>query len=108
MRPIFVVIPQPVRDGLTRLTPILEFVQIDTLVFERAPQTLDEDVVPPSALAVHGDLYLGLLEDLDKIAARKLAALVGVEDLRSAVALQRLLQSLLNSWGQVKANLNSN
>ena len=69
MRPIFVVIPQLVRNGLTRLTPILAFVQIDTLVFERAPQTLDEDVVPPSALAVHGDLYLGLLEDLDKIAA---------------------------------------
>jgi hypothetical protein len=85
MRPLFVVIAKPGGKVPTRLPSILEVVQIDTLVFERAPETLDEDVVHPSALAVHRDRYPGLLENLSELPTRKLAALVGVEDFRFSV-----------------------
>ena len=95
VRPLFVIIAQPVSDELTRLPSILEIVQIDTLVFERVPETLDEDVVPPSALSVHRDLYPSLPEELGELPTRELAAMIGVEDLRPAIAAQPLLQGLL-------------
>lgn len=36
--------------------------EVDLLVLDRSPQPLDEDVVPPGALAVHADGDLGLGE----------------------------------------------
>jgi hypothetical protein len=41
---------------LARLDEILVRVQVHLLVFHRAPQTLDEDVVTAATLAVHADL----------------------------------------------------
>ena len=49
--------------------------EIDFLVFDRAPQPLDEDVVAPGALAVHADGDARVLERLDDVDRGELAAL---------------------------------
>ena len=41
--------------------------QVDLLVFDGPPQALDEDVVPPGALAVHADLDLAAGQHLDEV-----------------------------------------
>lgn len=45
MRPLGIVKIDPLADDLFGLKPIRQLVQIARLVFERAPQPLDEDVV---------------------------------------------------------------
>src|SRR4029077_10716609 len=68
--------------------------QIHLLVFDAAPQPLDEDVVPPGALAVHADGDPVLDQHASECRAGELAALVGVEDLWLAVAGESVLQRL--------------
>jgi hypothetical protein len=76
--------------------------EVDLLVLHRPPEPLDDIaqrcarsvVVSPGALAVHADRDLGVLQDLDELEAGELRALVGVEDLRPAVAAERLIQGL--------------
>src|SRR6185369_11174207 len=63
--------------------------QVHFLVLDAAPQTFDEHVVPPSALAVHADRNVVVGEH-----ARERRALVGVEDVRLAVTSQSILQGL--------------
>ena len=94
VRSFLVVVPEPGSDGLAGLGPVLEVVQVDTLVLERAPEALDEDVVHPPALAVHRYPYRGLFEYLGEVLAGELAPLVGIEDLRPAVLGQSLRQDL--------------
>jgi hypothetical protein len=69
-------------------------VEIDLLVFEAAPQSLDEDVVHEAALAIHADRDPVTLQDAGEIVAGELAALIGVEDLGPAVPEKRVLESL--------------
>src|SRR5436853_5123277 len=54
-------------------------VEVDLLVFEAAPQPLDEDVVH---VAAHADGDRVALQGVGEIVAGELAALVGIEDLR--------------------------
>jgi len=49
VRSLLVVVSQPSTDDLAGLRPVLESVQVDALVLEGAPETLDEDVVHPDA-----------------------------------------------------------
>ncbi len=37
-------------------------VEVDFLVFDRPPMPLDEDIVPPRAVAIHRDGDFGLLQ----------------------------------------------
>jgi hypothetical protein len=60
------------------------------LVSPGAPHVLDEHVVAPGVTAGHADLDRLALKDGRKRHAGKLAALVGVEDLRRPEAYQRL------------------
>src|SRR6201989_79508 len=69
-------------------------VEVDLLVFETAPQPLDEDVVHAPALAVHADRDAIPLQGAGKIVTGELAALVGIEDFRSAIARERFLECL--------------
>src|SRR5690348_9691424 len=69
-------------EPLTRLSPIAIAMQIHFLVFDRAPQPLDEDVVDPAALAVHADADAGALQDIEPLLGGELRTLIGVEDLR--------------------------
>ena len=49
--------------------------QVDLFVFDGPPQALDEDIVPPRALAIHADLDLAGGQHLDEVGRRELAAL---------------------------------
>ena len=69
-------------------------VEVDLLVFEAAPQPLDEDVVHVAALAVHADRDPVALQGAGEVVAGELAALVGVEDLGPAVPRERFFEGL--------------
>src|SRR5437763_10239064 len=60
--------------------------EVDLLVFEAAPQSLDKNVVHASALAVHADHDPVPFQGAGEVVAGELAALVGIEDLRPAIA----------------------
>ncbi len=83
--------PTNVRPGIARGLVGLE---VDLLVFDRSPESLDQDVVAPASLAVHvyGDLVR--LQHLDELQAGELAALIGIDDLGFAVPRERFLQRL--------------
>lgn len=66
-------------------------VQVDLLVLERAPEPLDEDVVAPAAFPIHADRDAVVLEQPGEVGARKLCALIRVEDRRPAIAGDGLL-----------------
>jgi len=66
-------------------------VQVDILVFNRAPHAFDEHVVSPAALAIHRDADAVAVKQPCGLAARELAALISVEDLRLSVPDDRLL-----------------
>ena len=69
-------------------------IEVDFLVFEAAPQPLDQDVVHAAALAVHTDHHPVPLQCPGEIVAGELAALVGIEDLGAAVASERFLECI--------------
>ncbi len=66
-------------------------VQVDLLVFHAFPEPLDQHVVDPAALAVHANLDAVPLDQADELRAGELAALVGVEDPRFAMAVDGIL-----------------
>jgi hypothetical protein len=55
VRPAAIVEVEVAPDGGARLGHIVVGSEIDLFVLDAAPQPLDEDVVPPGALAVHAD-----------------------------------------------------
>lgn len=79
--------------------------QIYLFVFDAPPETLDEDIVAPSPLAInyrqvmqsiterHADFDFTGGQHLDEVGRSELAALIGVEDLGRAVFRQRLFHS---------------
>src|SRR5215468_6772594 len=62
--------------------------QIHLLVFDTAPQTLNEHVVTPSALAIHTDRYSPVGKRAGERRSGELAALIRIEDFRLAVTSQ--------------------
>ena len=94
MGPLGVVEPDPFADDPLGVEAVGQLVQVNRLVLERAPQSLNEDVVHAPAAPVHGDRGPGLLEAAGDLEAGELAALVGVEDLRPAGGVERLIQGL--------------
>src|SRR5216683_820061 len=70
------------------------FTAHDFLVFEAAPQPLDENVVMPGALAVHADRDVGVEKHAGEGSTGELAALIGVEDLGLAMVGKSFFQGL--------------
>ena len=68
--------------------------QVNLLIFDCPPETLDEHIVPPSRFAIHADGDLVFYKKTGKRRTRKLTALIGVEDLRLAVPVDRFLNRL--------------
>src|SRR5207248_6182636 len=89
VRAVTVVERDPLGDSFARLACVGIVLQIDVLVFQAAPQPLDEDVVHPAAAAIHRDFHLCLFEDGCERLAGELAALIAVEDLRLAETGER-------------------
>ena len=67
-------------------------VQVNLFILDRFPEAFNEDVVSPTALAIHADLNPVLLKQANEGGTGELAALIGVHDFRRAVFqnLQRL------------------
>ena len=103
--PFSVVEVDPLADDAPGLEAVGKVVRIDSLVFEGALQPLDEDVVHAPAPAVHRDLDTGRPQALGEGEAGDLVALIGIEDLRLAVASQRLLEVLDAKAGEVEREI---
>src|SRR5579863_7036609 len=78
-------------DRGARLADAVIGPKIDLLVFDRAPEPLDEHVVPPRTLAVHADLDAVFEQQAGEVLAGELGTLVGVENLRCPVPDKRFL-----------------
>src|SRR5215475_8545895 len=61
-------------------------------VLQAAPQPFNEDVIEEPALAIHAHAYTMTFQLIEKRSTGELYALIGVEHLRLAKALHRLLQ----------------
>ena len=68
--------------------------QVDVFILHGPPQPLHEYIVPPGSLAVHADLNAFFLEQAGKGVAGKLAALVGVHDVRFPMPVKRLFERI--------------
>ena len=73
---------QVAADRTARLADAVVGLQIHLLIFDAAPQPLDEDIVPPSPFAVHADRNVVADEHSGEDLTRELRTLVGVEDIR--------------------------
>ena len=76
-------------DRVAHLADALVGPQIHLLVFDAAPQSLDEHVIPPSPFSVHADGDGVAGEHAGERRAGELRALVGVEYLRLAVTKRK-------------------
>src|SRR5450759_5941446 len=94
MRPAAIIEVQVAADRSAGLADIVVGSQVDLLVLDATPQPLDEDVVPPGALAVHADSDPIFDQHASECRAGELAALIRVEDLRFAVASKSVLKRL--------------
>jgi hypothetical protein len=83
--------PANVRPGIARGLVGLE---VDLLIFDGSPESLDQDVVAPASLAGHADGDLVRLQHPDELQAGELATLIGIVNLRSAGPGDRFLQRL--------------
>ena len=88
MRTLGVVIGDPPAKASPQLGTGLEGMAVDALVLQGAPESLDEDIVHPPAPAIHADADLGIAQQAGEGLRRKLAALIGIEDLWLAEADQ--------------------
>lgn len=77
---------------MARIAAAAEGMQVDALVLQQPPETLDKDVVNGASAPVHRDAHAEFLQALRPGPGGELAALIGVEDLSWLVAFQRLLQ----------------
>src|SRR5512136_1693026 len=94
MFPFLVVVGKPDCKIFEKLGSCFISLQVDSLVFQGAPESLDEDVVLEPSLAVHADPDVPGLENGGEFLAGKLTPLVGVEDLRGTVFEQGFLERL--------------
>src|SRR6202045_956185 len=94
MRPAAIVEVEIAPDRCARLGRGVVGSEIHLLVFDAAPQPLDEDVVPPGTLAVHADGDPVFDQHASECRAGELAALIRVEDIRLAMASESILERL--------------
>lgn len=82
MRTLVIVELKIVCQGCPKRLHKRVFIEINQLILEAAPQSLDKDIVYGAAFTVHADADLGLQQSLSKVGAGELAALVGIKDFR--------------------------
>ena len=97
MRSPSIVALEPWPDALLQLLDRGLALEVNVLVFEASPKPLNEHVVhlPPLAFHAHGDPQP--FEPSRPFRRGELAALVGVEDLRTASALRHRTLELCQS-----------
>src|SRR5512145_1243179 len=80
MRSLVVVKVKVTGQALPCLTWVEIFVQIDLLIFDRAPQPFGEDVIEGAPPAIHTDLGLNRPQPVEILRAGKVATLIAVAD----------------------------
>jgi len=93
VRTCLVVKAEPVADYALGGVPVGKFAQINCLVLQRTPQSLDEDIVQVATATIHGTAHPGHADAIGESDAGELRTLIRVEDLRDT-APQRRLQRL--------------
>jgi hypothetical protein len=76
------------------VTSRLVRVEIDLVVFEALPWSLDEHVVPPAPRPIHTDLNPVVFQDPGELLPGELTVLIRVEHLWSAILGDRLPHGL--------------
>lgn len=74
-----------------------EFVQIDTFILHRSPESFGEDVVHTSATAIHADGYVLVFQNVGVLRRGEVTALIGVVDVRCAY-LKRSVEIVETEW----------
>src|SRR5260221_13846001 len=69
MRSLTVVEVEIAADRRTCLADAVIGLEIDFFIFDRAPQSLDEDVVAPGPFAIHADGDCGVLQQVGEVQA---------------------------------------
>ena len=80
-------------DGVVR-------VQIDLLVCNALPKSLDEHVVSPTPFSVHADLDAVVVQGPRKLLTGELAPLIRIEDLRRAIVDHGILHRVQTEVGR--------
>ena len=94
MWPFPIVEVRPLVDDALGGEAVGDVLQVNGLVFERAPQPLDKYVVHAPASAIHADANARFGERGDPVGPGELAALIGTHDFRRAVLPDGLLQGI--------------
>ena len=68
--------------------------KINMLILDSSPQSLNKYVISPGAFAIHADVDVIVLEDIDKRIAGILATPIRVEYSGFAIAVYRFFQSI--------------
>ena len=90
--PLLIVMGKPDCQVFEKIGSRFISLQINSLVLQGAPESLDEDVVLEAPFAVHADPDVPGFENRGKSFAGELAPLVGVENLRGAVFEQSFFE----------------
>ena len=88
---------QVAADRCAGLADVVAGIEINLLVFDAAPQPLDEHIVPPSPFAVHADRNAVVGEQAGEGRARELRTLIRIKDVRLAVTSQDNFRLVLAS-----------
>lgn len=91
MRAQSIVKTEPISDDPLCLKAVFHFGEVNSLLLQRSPEPLDENIIEKAATPVHGYFDFRLLQGFDPVRTRELTALVGIEDLRLAETCKRLL-----------------
>ena len=100
MRSGLVIERQILRQALVRRPNSLVGVQIHLLVFDASPEAFHEYVVSPAPFSVHADLDAVVCQKPRELLARKLAPLIGIEDLRWTIAAHGVLHRIETEIGR--------
>src|SRR3974390_381417 len=88
VRPLLIVEPQPATDTPTRFGHRTIRLDVHLLIFQAAPQPLDEDVVQKSAFPVHADPDALARKRIQKCSAGELHTLIVFEYVRTTMPCQ--------------------
>ncbi len=105
MRTVAVIEVDVAGDPRPRVGNRVVRVEIHFFVLDRSPEAFDENIVAPTALAVHAQLRGDAREDIDEGVARELRALIGIEYFRATVLGDR---SFKGSDAEVGCKANRN
>ena len=80
MTSFLVVKPKVIAEASSAVGNISVIFQINPLIFHRPPEPFDHNIVKRTALTVHADPKRVTFERFDKLIARVLSSLIGIED----------------------------